>query len=124
MSAPSLRVGQTLRPGQRGTRRFIERYGDELVCVRYRYDDARQQRITTVELIVDKAPWVPRGDTVVGVQVVWGEAEVAQRVKRAGGTWDARNKVWRVEAGVARRLGLGERIVRLPRESLHSPTSH
>jgi hypothetical protein len=26
------------RPGQRGTVKLVERYGDKLVCVRYRYD--------------------------------------------------------------------------------------
>jgi hypothetical protein len=28
------------RPGQRGTRKLVTRYGDRLVCVRYRYDAA------------------------------------------------------------------------------------
>ena len=123
MDHAPLRVGQTLRPGQRGTHRYAERFGDQLVCVRYRYDDARQERVTTVELVVDRAPFVPRSGTTVGVHVAWGETEVARRVKRAGGTWDARLKLWRMPAGDARRLGLGGRIVRLPAESLHSPTS-
>jgi len=124
-----MRVGQTLRPGQRGTRRLVDRYGDRLVCVRYRYDEDRQRRVTTVELVVAEGPWAPRPDTVVGVRVVWGEADVARRVKRAGGTWDPRQKVWRLRAGEARRLGLGDRLVRLRGaavggESLHSATDH
>ena len=124
MDDAPLRVGQTLRPGQRGTRRHVERFGDRLVCVRYRYDDARQERVTTVELIVDRAPSVPRSGTTVGVRVAWGEADVARRVKRAGGTWDPRLKLWRLPAGEARRLGMGDRIVRLPAESLDLPTGH
>ncbi|MDT0633277.1 hypothetical protein [Rubrivirga litoralis] len=67
-------------PPERGTRRYAER----LVCVRYRYDDARQERVTTVERVVDRAPWVPRADTTVGVRVAWGGVDIARRVKRAG----------------------------------------
>ena len=124
-----MRVGQTLRPGQRGTRRFVERFGDQLLCVRYRYDDRTQRRITTVELVMDEGEWRPRLDTVVGVRVVWGEAEIARRVKAAGGMWDARLKVWRLRAGEVRRLGLAERMVRLEgrqkeRLSLHLPAGH
>ena len=32
----------------------MEKYGDALVCVRYRYDEASRTRINTVELIVEK----------------------------------------------------------------------
>jgi hypothetical protein len=124
-----MRVEQTLRPGQRGTRRFVDRYGDRLVCVRYRADTERQRRVTTVELVVDDRAWRPRPDTVVGVRVVWGEADVARRVKRAGGTWDGQRKVWRLRAGAVRRLGLLERMVRLEghqiqRQSLDLVTGH
>lgn len=30
-----------LKPGQDDTKRLVARYGDKLVCVRYRYDEAR-----------------------------------------------------------------------------------
>ena len=115
--SPSLPVRPTLRPGQRGTTRYVAEYGDRLVCVRHRFDPDRQQRVTTVELVVDRVASVPRAGTLVGVRVAWGEAEVARRVKRAGGTWDAGLKLWRLPAGDARRLGLEERIVRLTGKS-------
>ena len=122
-AAPSLPVRHTLRPGQRGTQRYVAEYGERLVCVRQRFDAERQERVTTVELVVDRVASAPRAGTVVGVRVAWGEAEVARQMKRAGGTWDAALKLWRLPAGDARRLGLAERIVRLPSESLHVPTS-
>lgn len=47
----------TLRPGQRGTKKLVTRFGDRLICVRYRYDSTRRKRFTTVELIVDESDW-------------------------------------------------------------------
>lgn len=41
------------RPGQRGTQKLVTRYGDRLVCVRYRYDAAAGKRYKTVEIILD-----------------------------------------------------------------------
>ncbi len=41
-----------LKPGQKGTRRLATRYGDRLVCVRYRYDKVKRKRYKTIELIV------------------------------------------------------------------------
>lgn len=46
-------------PGQRGTRKLLARYGERLVCVRYRYDAASSTRYKTVELVVDRASWDP-----------------------------------------------------------------
>jgi len=42
------------RPGQRGTQKLVTRYGDRLVCVRYRYDAAAGKRYKTVEIIIDE----------------------------------------------------------------------
>jgi len=47
----------TLRPGQKGTKKLVTRFGDRLICVRYRYDTTRGKRFTTVELIVDESDW-------------------------------------------------------------------
>ena len=49
----------TLRPGQKGTKKLVARFGAGLICVRYRYDTKRKKRFTTVELIVDQADWIP-----------------------------------------------------------------
>jgi hypothetical protein len=39
----------TRRPGQPGTKKFVERYGERLVCVRYRYDAAGNWRTSLLE---------------------------------------------------------------------------
>jgi len=37
-----------LKPGQKGTKRLVEKYDDTLLCVRYRYDESRGVRLKTV----------------------------------------------------------------------------
>lgn len=43
-----------LKPGQPGTKRLVEKYGDYLLCVRFKYDAESRQRLKTVELIVER----------------------------------------------------------------------
>ena len=50
----------TLRPGDKGTRKLVERFGERLVRVRYLYDAEAGRRLKTVELIVQSIPWQPR----------------------------------------------------------------
>lgn len=48
-----------LKPGQKGTKALVERYGETLLYVRYRYDESRGVRLKTVEIIVEEKPWQP-----------------------------------------------------------------
>ncbi len=50
----------TMRPGQKGTRKFVEKNGERLVCVRHKYDPTTNHRCTTVELMEDRATPVKR----------------------------------------------------------------
>jgi len=34
----------TLKPGQKGTKKLIAEYGDQLVCIQYRYDPQKKKR--------------------------------------------------------------------------------
>ena len=54
-----MEIKATIKPGQKGTQGLVGKYGDQLVCVRYRYDKLRQKRYKTVELIIDEQDWVP-----------------------------------------------------------------
>ena len=49
----------TLQPGQDGTRKRVEKYGDRLLYVRYRHDPGRKRRVKTVERIEEEVPWLP-----------------------------------------------------------------
>lgn len=111
-----MRARAKLRPGQPGTKKLLARYGDRLLCVRYRYDEATRRRIKTVELVVDEADWLPPrpdpGDSEpVLVRIEFSERALREKIKSAGGTWQPETKLWRVRARVARRLGLTGRIV-------------
>ncbi len=48
---------RTLLPGQSGTKKLLNKYGEDLVCIRYRYDEVQNVKTKTVELIIEKAPW-------------------------------------------------------------------
>lgn len=106
-AAPGGVVLKNMAPAAAGAKRLAARFGKALVCVRYREDAANQRRFTTVELIVDERP-LP---APVLVRVGYEEAELRQRVKAAGGTWDARRKLWRVPKSVVRDLKLTQRVV-------------
>lgn len=47
------------QPGQPRTKKLVEQYGAELVCVRHRHDDELGKRYKTVELIIEEAPCAP-----------------------------------------------------------------
>jgi len=108
----------TLRPGQGGTRKLLERYGERLVRVRYLYDAASGRRLKTVELIVSSVPWKPRArrlrrsdDEIVALRIAWHEAELRERAKRLGAVWRPAQKVWEIRWGDAKRLGLADRVM-------------
>lgn len=109
----------TLKPGQKGTKKLIAEYGDQLVCIRYRYDPQKKKRYKTVELIVEEIDWKPRrrADAPVEVKVEWGEADLGRQVKQAGGKWNPAKKVWEMRYDRAVELGLEGRI-----KSAETPT--
>jgi hypothetical protein len=53
-----MEVKVTLKPGQNGTKHLVEQYGDQLICVRYRYDKVKRKRYKTIELIIDEQAWL------------------------------------------------------------------
>jgi hypothetical protein len=94
-----MKAHKHLKPGEKGTRRLVDRFGDNLLCVRYRYDDIRDMRIKTAEIIVDEKPGkgIPRIQETVTVLVqvpftmkalrdrLKGSARRETRIKSCGG---------------------------------------
>lgn len=58
-----MRVFRTAKPGEIGTKQLTEKYGELLVCVRYRLDEKRKKRLKTVELIIEEKEWMPHRET-------------------------------------------------------------
>lgn len=102
-----------MHPGQPGTKQFAEEYGDRLVCVRYRYDEAQGKRFKTVELVVEECDWQPAiaAATMIGVQVALRETDIQHKVRQAGGLWNPARRVWEMRYDRAMMLGLKDRIV-------------
>jgi hypothetical protein len=96
-----------LKPGQNGTKSFTEKYGDALVCVRYRYDAQKQKRYKTIEIIVSEADWTPPppkypDSTLVALKIGVKETALQTQVKSVGGRWDREQRVWIVPYGCIR----------------------
>jgi len=108
-----MRTRLKLKPGQRGTRKIYAEYGKRLVCVRYRYDEKRKKRYKTIELIVEEVDWRPRpkGDSLVKIWGQWNEPEIAQKLKKAGGVWNSRLRLWELRYDRVVALGLKYRMV-------------
>jgi hypothetical protein len=112
------------RPGQPGTKRLQQQFGERLLCVRYRYDEVRRVRIKTVELIIDEHPWLedfrinpfklpphhPVGPVLV--KIGFQERVVREQVIAAGGEWNSKGGHWELAYSDAVRLGLTKRIRR------------
>lgn len=105
-----------LKPGQDGTKRLVEQYGERLLCVRYRFDETRGVKIKTVELIVDEKPLrTPRfrDDDLVPVSVAYGETELRDQLRAMRARWDAERKLWYVRYGLIRGTPLEKRLAEL-----------
>jgi hypothetical protein len=109
------RIVKRLAPHQPGTQKLTRRYGSALVCVRYRHDETGQHRYTTVELIVDDAPIIPRGrpDQVVGVRIDPEQSMLRSRAYARGATWDRNTNLWLMPRRLASALRLTSRIVKV-----------
>ncbi|MGH9939888.1 MAG: hypothetical protein ACREAM_26910 [Blastocatellia bacterium] len=109
-----MRVRRKLSPVRKGAKRFLDRCGEQLVCVRYHYYQQRRKRFTTVEIIVEESGWFPpERPAIVGLRVDFQETELQRRVKQAGGKWNSAKRVWEIHYDQAMALGLKKRIVKL-----------
>ncbi len=109
-----MRVLKKLGPEQAGAIKLARRYGDALICVRYRRNANGSHRYTTVELIVDCVAVVARSgkaERIVDVRVGFYETRLREHVRDRGAKWDAPARLWRMPLRAAKRLGLLDRVV-------------
>jgi len=98
-----------LPPGAPGTKRLVERYGDALLCVRYRHDPQRSLRLTTVERVVEERPRKP--EKTAWMRIAYSETELRQRIKAADRTWHPERKLWQPALKVIKSMQLETRVV-------------
>lgn len=109
-------IKRTILPDQPGAKAWKEKYGDELVCVRYRYDEKQKKKFTTVELIVKEKEWEKKKDKIpqnkiLPIIVMYNEIEISNLVRSVGGNWNNDEKVWELPYREILSLGLEDRIV-------------
>lgn len=108
-----MEITKTLQPGDMGSKELFAKYGDRLICVRYRIDHNLKRRYKTVELIVEDKPYVSnRRQTMVWLRIGFDEAALREQVKKAGGKWLVDHKVWEMDYDVAKNLKLTKRMVK------------
>ncbi|MDD2271852.1 MAG: hypothetical protein PHG09_00005 [Desulfuromonadaceae bacterium] len=93
-----------LKPGQKGTKRLVEQYGEALLCVRYRYDAKAHRQYKTVEIIVSESEWTPPpakypDGTLVPLKIGLNETPLQNQTRAVGGRWDKQRQVWLVPYG-------------------------
>ncbi|MBV5326762.1 MAG: hypothetical protein JZU65_03870 [Chlorobium sp.] len=93
-----------LKPGQKGTKKLVEKYGDALVCVRYRYDAKTLKQYKTVEIIVSESEWTPPPAKYpdgkrVPLKIGINETVLQEQVRAVGGRWNKERQVWLVPFG-------------------------
>jgi len=103
-------------PGQSGTKRWMDKYKDSLVCVRYRDDEIGKRRLTTIELIVKSQPLkqkkglIPKNKIIL-LRIHLDELHLRNVVKGAGGRWNREKQAWELPYGQAQQLGLENRMI-------------
>ena len=105
-------VGKTMQPDARGAMKLARKYGQTLLCVRYRLSPDGKQRMTTVELEVERVPVQKKVNLAVSVKIYASETELAARAKAKGAWFNGETRLWRMRQNDARALGLTERVAR------------
>lgn len=112
-----MKIKKIVKPGQPGTKKLVERYGENLICVRYRYDAENKRVLKTIELIIENRLWQPNKEKIpmnkiTSLRIAVDEVKLRERVKAAGGKWNSKSQVWRLPYKKVLELGLTNRIVK------------
>ena len=88
------RVTKTMQPGERGAVRLLRAYGDQLVCVRYRTSGSGEERLTTVELVIDRTMVRRRGHQIVAFKIKDSEEKLRREALKLGAWFNAATGLW------------------------------
>ena len=108
-----MEVSKTLQPGEMGTKRFLNQYGNQLICVRYRTDKQQKKRYTTVELIIEEKPYIrQKPEVIVWLKIHYNETELRKQAQTYNAKWIPEEKIWQMSYDAAKKLGLKNRIIK------------
>ena len=104
------RVAKTIKPSQRGAMKLARIHGRELLCVRYRENSEGTERLTTIELVVERVVIQKREDPVVAFKIKQDEIELRGLAMAKGAKYDGKNHMWQLRRSEVLRMGLKARI--------------
>jgi hypothetical protein len=104
------RVAKKIKPSQRGALKLARVHGNELLCVRYRENLDGTERLTTIELVVERVVIQKRDDPVVSFKIKQEEVELRRLVQTKGATYNGKTFMWQLARSEVLRLGLRSRI--------------
>ena len=99
-------VTKKLVPLQRGTARWLRRFGPALLCVRYRLDPRTGMRYTTVELVVEKRETSLDSHAQVLLPIDFEDQALRRQAIDLGAKWKRREQAWLMTVATAIQLGL------------------
>ena len=104
------RVAKKIKPSQRGAIKLARSYGAELLCVRYRESSDGTERLTTVELVVERAVIQKRDDPIVSFKIKQDELDLRRLAMSRGARYNGRTYMWQLQRSEVLRMGLKSRI--------------
>ena len=105
-------VAKTMQVDTAGAVKLTQKYGDALVCVRYRISPDGSERITTIELEVDRVKVQHKSNPVVAVKIYPSEIKLIAMAKAKGARFNGKTRLWKMHQNDAYALELGKRIAR------------
>ena len=110
-------IKKILRPGDPGTKKTVEKFGDRLVCIRYRYDQQKQIRYKTAEIILEEKSWklneqrIP-ANKLLKIRIGKFETTIRALVKSYGGKYDLKTGYYLLPYSTIKKLDLMQRIIK------------
>jgi hypothetical protein len=111
-----MKTTKKLAAGQPGTRKWLQKYGECLICVRYKYDPHKNKKMITVELKEELCDWkknkqrIP-DNKIVYLKIEFEEIELRKRIRSLGGSWNNLKKNWELPYKHVKSLNLEKRMV-------------
>ena len=109
-------VAKKMKPSQRGAIKLARLHGKQLLCVRYRENPDGTERLTTIELVVERSVIQKRNDPVVSFKIKQNEIELRSLAMAKGAKYDGKHFMWMLPRSEVIRMGLRNRIAVTPDE--------